>query len=96
MNKAEAVELVTSVVADIQKLSGRDASIESPDVHPIGDLDQFDSLNGVEATTELSGRLSVDLPGVNIFVSDDGTQALTITEVAQRLCSLAESSEKAK
>jgi hypothetical protein len=45
-------------------------------------------LNGVEATVELSDRLGIDLPGVNAFVTEKGTKALTVSEVADAICRL--------
>lgn len=89
MEKAEAVRIVADVLADIQVVSGREMSAISESTCPIGDLAEFDSLNGVEATVELSSRLGFDLPGVNAFVNESGTKALTVSEVADGICKLA-------
>jgi acyl carrier protein len=89
MEKAEAVRVVVEVLTDIQTISGHAAPRISGSTFPIGDLDQFDSLNGVEATVELSDRLGIDLPGVNAFVNEDGTKALTVSEIADGICKLA-------
>lgn len=91
MNKSKIIEVITQVLHDLQSASGRGGTQITQGTCPIGDLDQFDSLNGVEATSELSERLGFDLPGVNIFVSDDGTKARTVTETADCICEIAAS-----
>ena len=88
MNKIEAVRIVTEVLTDIQAISGRNPTQISESTCPIGDLEQFDSLNGVEATVELSDRLGIDLPGINAFVNESGTKALTVSEIADGICNL--------
>jgi len=86
MKKSESVRVVTEVLQEIQSVSGRPATQISEHTRPIGDLDEFDSLNGVEATVELSDRLGIELPGVNAFVNEKGTKALTVSEVADGIC----------
>lgn len=93
MNKTEAIRVIIDVLTDIQLTSGRAPTQISKDTCPISGLEQFDSLNGVEATVELSDRLDIDLPGVNAFMNDDGTQALTVSEIADSICKLTASKE---
>jgi acyl carrier protein len=88
MNRAEVVKAIIGVLEELQSISGRPAAQISERTCPIGDLDEFDSLNGVEATVELSDRLGIDLPGVNAFVTEKGTKALTVSEVADAICRL--------
>ncbi|MGA2031211.1 MAG: hypothetical protein ABSG68_03050 [Thermoguttaceae bacterium] len=88
MNRAEVVKVIVAVLAELQSISGRPETQISEGTCPIGDLDHFDSLNGVEASVELSDRLGIDLPGVNAFVNEKGTKALTISEVADAICGL--------
>ena len=88
MNNAEAIRIVADVLAEIQSISGRVQQPIREDTRPIGDLDQFDSLNGVEATVELSDRLGVDLWAVNAFVNESGSKALTVSEIAGGICRL--------
>ncbi len=76
------------MLAEIQSISGRVQEPIREDTRPIGDLDQFDSLNGVEATVELSDRLGVDLGVVNAFVNEDAAKALTVSEIADGICRL--------
>ncbi|MDA8563900.1 hypothetical protein N9L06_05555 [Mariniblastus sp.] len=77
------------VLDQLQKDSGRKGSIISATTCPIGDLDQFDSLNGVEATVEIADKLDVDLPGVSVFVNETGTRALNVSEIADVVCKAA-------
>jgi acyl carrier protein len=85
MNHAEVVSVLLDVLTSIQQNSGRDIASISGNTCPIGDLDGFDSLNGVEATVELADRLGVEISGTSVFVNESGTKALTVTEVAERL-----------
>ena len=85
MNHAEVVSVLLDVLTSIQQNSGRDMTAISGNNCPIGDLDGFDSLNGVEATVELADRLGIDISGTSVFVNDLGTKALSVTEVAERL-----------
>lgn len=86
MQKDDVVRVVVKVLGDLQALSGRAAGSIGGGTRPVGDLEGFDSLNGVEATIELSGKLGIDLPGVNYFVSEEGDRALSVSEVADRIC----------
>ena len=96
MNKLEIVRVVIGVLAALQSDSGRAATQISETTCAIGDLDQFDSLNGVEATIELSARLGIDFPAVNAFVNEKGTKPLTVSEVADHICRLGAGKEALK
>lgn len=96
MKKSEVIQNIVDVLTGIQAMSGRAIVPISEKTCPIGDLDQFDSLNGVEATVELSSRLGVDLTGVNTFVNASGTKALTVSDVAECICSLTARKETSK
>ena len=85
MNHAEVVSVLLDVLTSIQQNSGRDIAAISGDTCPVGDLDGFDSLNGVEATVELADRLGIEISGTSVFVNESGTKALSVTEVAERL-----------
>ena len=88
MQKADAERLIADVLTHIQQISGRGVAMVSASTCPIGDLDQFDSINGVEATVELSSRLGFELPGVNAFVNELGTRALNVGEIADAICNI--------
>lgn len=86
MNKPEIVTTVVDTIAKVQELSGRPTAGIGASTRPIGGVEGFDSLSGVEATIILSESLGVDLPGdYNPFISDDGRRALSISEIAEGL-----------
>ncbi len=85
--KAQITEVVAEVLAEIQASSGREPVAITGQTCPIGDLPDFDSLNGVEATVELADRLGVEIPGVNVFVNEKGTKALRVSEITDNICS---------
>lgn len=93
MSSDEIRALVLDVLREIQVLSGRAWDGLKPDATPIGDLDGFDSLTGVEATVMIEEKLgSRDLDLESLFVSDDGKHALTVQEVAERVSKLLDKS----
>ena len=75
------------MLTEIQSISGSSSVGISQSTCPIGDLVDFDSLNGVEATVELSDRLGIDIPGVNAFVNENETKALLVSEIADGIAS---------
>ena len=89
MNKEEVLKNVIQVLDQLQKDIGRQAVRMSASTRPIGDLEQFDSLNGVEATVEIADKLNVELPGVSVFVDETGTRALSVSEIADVVCAAA-------
>lgn len=90
MKKTEAVEVVIDVLKSVQEVSGREVGEIVGSTCPIGDLDGFDSLSGVEASAVLSDRIGFDLPGVNAFVNEKGTNALSVNQIAAAICKVAE------
>ena len=85
MNRDEVVNVLLDVLSTIQQNSGRNCVSINENMCPIGNLDGFDSLNGVEATVELVDRLGVEISGVSIFVNESGTNALSVSQVVERL-----------
>ena len=90
MKKPEAVKVVIDVLTSVQKVSGREVGEITSSTCPIGDLDGFDSLNGVEASALLSDRIGFELPGVNAFVNEKGTNALSVNQIADAVCKATE------
>ncbi len=86
MKISEATKLVIDVVSDIQSHSGRQSIALTGKSHPIGDLLGFDSLNGIEVTTELAYRLGCEFSEGNLLVDETGNRALSIEEIATRIC----------
>ena len=86
MDKATVMQEVVQAVVQVQEASGRAAGGIGPSTKPIGGAPGFDSLNGVEVTVALSQSLGYELPDDNLFVSQDGKRALSISEIADDLC----------
>lgn len=86
MNRQEIVTKVIEAVVQVQDVSGRPNAGIGASTRPVGGVDGFDSLSGVEATVMLSESLGVDIPEVcNPFVSSDGKRALSVGEIADTL-----------
>lgn len=89
MTKTDSLSAIVRVLNIIQELSGREYVDITESMCPIGDLNHFDSLNGIEASVLLSSELGFDLPGVSVFVNEQGTKALTVNEIADAICEAA-------
>ena len=89
MNISDATKLVIEVVSDIQSHSGRQSVVLTGKSCPIGDLPGFDSLNGIEVTTELAYRLGCEFPAGNLLINETDNRALSIEEIATRICEIA-------
>lgn len=85
MEKSKAIGIVIEVLNTVQRISGRSETPITGSTCPIGDLEEFDSLSGVEASVILSERVGFELPGVNAFVNEQGTQALTVNQIAETI-----------
>lgn len=86
MDKEQIKAKVIETVNQVQDVSGRSSAGIGASTRPIGGVDGFDSLSGVEATAMLSASLGVDIPeNYNPFISSDGKQALSVNEIANRL-----------
>ena len=86
MDKESVTQQVVQAVVQVQEASGRAAGGIGATTRPIGGAPGFDSLNGVEVTVALSVSLGHELPDDNIFVSQDGRRALSISEIADNIC----------
>ncbi len=81
--------IVLDVLREVQTLSGREWAGLIPDAKPIGQLEGFDSLCAVEATVLVEERLGCgDLEIDTVFVAEDGSRALSVKEIAQRISKL--------
>ncbi len=89
MEKQEVITKVVQAVAQVQEISGRPSSGIGSSTRPVGGVEGFDSLSGVEATVVLSESLGVELPvDYNPFVSKGGQRAMSVSEIANNLCIL--------
>src|SRR2546425_868994 len=87
MQRGEIEALVLAVLKDVQETSGKKWMGLSRDATPIGVLDGFDSLTGLEATVLIEERLKAatglaSLGDESLFV--DKERALTGKEVSAR------------
>lgn len=81
MTKAHIKTVLVEVLREVQEISGRACPTLGDTSRPIGDLEGFDSLAGVETTVLLEERLGRDLGVESLFVSATGTRALKLTEI---------------
>ena len=87
MTYDEAVELIIRTVSEIQELSGRELVKVDKKTIPIGGVPGFDSLNGVELAAMVDDATGIGDVG-NLCASQDGTRALSIEEIADRVIEL--------
>ena len=80
----ELRQLLIEVITEIQAGSGRPIPEIDGELCPIGDLDGFDSLNGLEVSCELSQRLDCDITP-DLMVPNFPWKQLTIDEIVGRL-----------
>ena len=84
MDRDDIVRHVIQAVTQIQETSGRSVGGIAPDTRPLKDLQDFDSLCGVEATILLSEAVGRELPD-SVFVPQVGNRLLTVKEIADRV-----------
>ena len=86
MDNQEILTKVVQTVTHVQEMSGRSSAGIGASTRPVGGVEGFDSLSGVEATVMLSDSLGVELPeDYNPFISSDGNRALSVSEIADNL-----------
>ncbi len=81
----EVREVLIEVLVEIQELSGEEVPEIGDDTRPMDDLADFDSLIAVEATTQLSERLSQEELDPMLFFSKNDTP-LRVEEIVDRIC----------
>ena len=85
MDNVEIRAAVIAALSTVQTSGGRPPPSMKDDTKPIGDIDAFDSLSGVEATILIEQRLGCTLSQGSAFVSADGKKALTISGIVERV-----------
>lgn len=83
MTQLEIEVLLIKTVADLQELSGRAPARITADSIPLEDLEDFDSLNGVEVTVDIFEQIELEIEFNNVFVMDD--KPLSIRDAATRI-----------
>ena len=84
MDRDDIVHQVIQAVTKVQETSGRSIGGIGPDTRPLKDLQDFDSLCGVEATVLLSEAVGRDLPD-SVFAPREGSRVLSVNEIADRV-----------
>ena len=86
MDRQEIVTKIVQTVSQVQEMSERPSAGIDAATRPVGGVEGFDSLSGVEATVMLSDSLGIHLPeDYNPFISKDGKRALSVDEIADSL-----------
>lgn len=83
MTSDEVREALIEVLTEIQDLRGEKVTEIGDETCPMEDLAGFDSLGALEATTQLSERLSQELDPKLFF--RDG-KPLRVAEIVDRVC----------
>ena len=85
MDKNDVREKLVQSLRQVQESSGRPVGELDSDTKPIGELEGFDSLSGVETTVHLSELLGHEISNENIFFSEDGSRALSVEQITDSL-----------
>jgi acyl carrier protein len=83
MTRDEVRGALVEVLTEIQDLRGEEVTEIGDETCPMEDLAGFDSLGALEATTQLSERLSQELDPKLFW--KDGTP-LRVTKIVDRVC----------
>ena len=81
MDKDQAMQQVIGAICQVREYSGKGSAQMGPNTRPLRDLDDFDSLSGVEATVLLSECVGLELPD-HLFSGSKGQRVPSITEIA--------------
>ena len=85
MDRGKIQSEVVAALEAVQTLSGKEYVSLGANDKPIGRLDGFDSLCGVEATVMIEGRIGCEINRDSLFVTEDGNQAATLEEICDYL-----------
>jgi hypothetical protein len=92
-------KVVLDALREVQQLGGHEWKKPPADLPVIGALEGFDSLTGIEATALVEKKLAeklgrtdpVELKLDSIFVSPDGSKALSLADVVSTVSAAMES-----
>lgn len=89
MDRRAIERQLIETLQEVQQIGGHTPIAIDSRTCPIKDLEEFDSLTGVETTILLSIKLKCEFTAgkgdVNVFVSKDERRALTVAEIVDRL-----------
>jgi hypothetical protein len=90
VTETSVTEKLIEVLQEIQRNSGYECEGIVADTCPLQDLEGFDSKLWPVAIGMLEKNLGVKIPKkTNIYVSEDGTERLTIKQTAAVVCKIA-------
>ena len=88
METKEIESVIVAVLREVQTISEREWTDLGPESRPVGDLDGFDSLSGVEVTVAIEQKLECKFEIESIFTSDDGKRALNLKQISDRISNM--------
>lgn len=94
MNREEVQRAVIGVLTELQELRGKEAADVYDATCPMNDLEGFDSVSAVEATTRLEEELDLEL-GAKLFWEKGNGKPLRVEEIVDRICGEADAREEA-
>ncbi|TKJ33171.1 MAG: hypothetical protein CEE38_21160 [Planctomycetes bacterium B3_Pla] len=93
MTKKQIYNLVVEKLRSIQEMCGKKIVDINEDTVPIGQLAGFDSLTGIEFTTEIDADIPLD-KSVRLCVSVDGKKPLSVRQIVKRLMDICGDSQQ--
>ena len=84
MTRNEALLIVLATLDQIQDFGTEEKVELTESTQPIGGIPGFDSMNGVEFAAIIDEEIPIGEVG-NLCASKDGTRALTVGEIADRI-----------
>jgi acyl carrier protein len=85
MDKSNVKNQIIEILTKVQDWSGRSPETVSGTTKPIGGLEGFDSINGVEVTALICEAFGVKIDRTNVFVSESGDKVSSVSEVAEQV-----------
>lgn len=85
MTQTEIEKVIIETLQELQAGTGEPPCEMTPATAPLSELGFFDSLLAIETTLALEERLGCSCNEDSVFKSKDGSEPLTIAEIASRL-----------
>lgn len=86
--------VVIEVLTELQELRGKEVPEVDDKTCPLEDLEGFDSVSAVEATTRLEEELGMELDA-KLFWEKGGGKPLGVEEIVNRICKVVDEGEGA-
>ena len=85
VDRNEIKKKLVEAIVEIQEISGRPVPQLQDEARPIGDIEDFDSVNCVELACEISSSLGFEVDAKD-FIPNVLGHPVTIGEAVDRLC----------